>query len=264
MRKDLYKVIVERPRRGGGDAQRPAPPDLEDSPARESLRARHRHRKWLNENLAPLRRYLHAQVGRPWDAVFAELCAGIDRRNTVQQHIHLHIEDFVATRTRRVDGVLYYHQDWNGPTPLDEGLGRSRSLYVDPDTGLLRRYEAVAARRRIERAAHREAMARARSDAREDRRVLDDDTQLHRIDGVWYRVQLRALATACAGERDALRNVPALECPRGHDGRDRSGRALRANLTLFGRADVYAAQKRQLCKRELRRHGLADTPEFSS
>lgn len=263
MRKDLYKVIVERPRRGGGAAQRLAPTDLEDSPTRESLCARHRHRKRLNENLAPLRRYLHAQVGRPWDAVFAELCAGIDRRNTVQQHIHLHVEDFVATRTLWIDDALHYHQRWSGPTPLDRGLWRGRPLYVDPDTGLLCRNEALAARRRMERAAHREAVARARSGAREDRRVLDDDTQLHRIDGVWYCVQLRALAKARAGERDALRNVPALECPRGHDGRDRSGRALRANLTLFGRADVYAAQKRQLCKRELRRHGLADTPEFS-
>ena len=45
----------------------------------------------LNENLAPLRRYLHAQIGRPWNKVFSEICAGIDRRNTVQQHIHQHI-----------------------------------------------------------------------------------------------------------------------------------------------------------------------------
>ena len=31
---------------------------------------------------APLERYLHQQVGRPWDAVYAEICAGIDRRST--------------------------------------------------------------------------------------------------------------------------------------------------------------------------------------
>ena len=50
----------------------------------------------LNENLAPLRRYLHAQVGRPWNKVFSEICC-IDRRNTVQQHIHQHIGDpFIA------------------------------------------------------------------------------------------------------------------------------------------------------------------------
>ena len=38
----------------------------------------------------------HAQIGRPWNKVFSEICAGIDRRNTVQQHIHQHIRDFIA------------------------------------------------------------------------------------------------------------------------------------------------------------------------
>src|SRR5438309_9686382 len=29
--------------------------------------------KWLNENLAPLRRYLESNVGRPWSKVYAEI-----------------------------------------------------------------------------------------------------------------------------------------------------------------------------------------------
>jgi hypothetical protein len=70
MRADMYKVIVERPRRGGGDRQyRPLPND-DDAPARESLRSRHKQRKWLNENLRPLQRFLASQVGRPWDNVY--------------------------------------------------------------------------------------------------------------------------------------------------------------------------------------------------
>jgi hypothetical protein len=31
----------------------------------------------LNENLNPLKRYLHAQVGRPWNKVYAEIAARI-------------------------------------------------------------------------------------------------------------------------------------------------------------------------------------------
>lgn len=65
MRKDMFKVIVERPRVGGSyDRERCTPVD-EEGPTHESLRWRHRSRKGLNENLRPLERYLQQQVGRP-------------------------------------------------------------------------------------------------------------------------------------------------------------------------------------------------------
>jgi len=96
MRKDMYKVIVERPRRGkDGDANAARLRNDFVGPMRLGMRAGYGYRA-LNENLAPLRRYLHAQIGRPWNKVFGEICAGIDRRNTVQQHIHRHIRDFIA------------------------------------------------------------------------------------------------------------------------------------------------------------------------
>src|SRR6266404_9494791 len=98
MRTDMYKVIVERPRRG----KRPRPLAIRFrndllGPAHLGMRAAYDHRE-LNENLNPLRRYLRTQVGRPWSKVFSEICATIDRRNTVQQHIHQHIDQFIATR----------------------------------------------------------------------------------------------------------------------------------------------------------------------
>ena len=96
MREDMFKVIVERPRRGKeGYASAKRIRNDWDSPMHLGTRAGYGGRN-LNENLAPLRRYLHAQIGRPWNKVFSEICAGIDRRNTVQQHIHQHIGDFVA------------------------------------------------------------------------------------------------------------------------------------------------------------------------
>ena len=91
----MYKVIVERPRRRkDGDANAKRLRDAWDGPTRLGTRAGYGHRN-LNENLAPLRRYLHAQVGRPWNKAFSGICAGIDRRNTVQQHIHQHVRDFI-------------------------------------------------------------------------------------------------------------------------------------------------------------------------
>lgn len=63
MRWDMYKVIVERPRIGGSHApsrkraDQRARQDPEHAPLREPI-SRGRGSKHLNENLAPLRRYL--------------------------------------------------------------------------------------------------------------------------------------------------------------------------------------------------------------
>jgi hypothetical protein len=75
MRWDMFKIIVERPRRyglGGWTRGRP-PRNVQDAPCYEGMRRRYSdyERKELNENLAPLRRYLVRQVGRPWNKIFA-------------------------------------------------------------------------------------------------------------------------------------------------------------------------------------------------
>jgi hypothetical protein len=90
----------------------------------------------LNENLTPLRRYLNAQIGRPWNKVFSEICAGIDRRNTVQQHIHQHIRDFIAIDVDVREGQLVDLAPRWGILGLGSGI--SQELYVDPRTGLIR------------------------------------------------------------------------------------------------------------------------------
>ena len=251
MRPDMYKVIVERPRRGGDRrCERPTPSDLEDSPRHESLRSRHRDRKWLNENLAPLRRFLASQVGRPWDKVYAELCAGIDRRNTVQQHIHAHIEQFVAIRVTEQEGALYVEHHWRGPVALAETW--APALYVDPTTGLLRTNKARMVARRARRECTHARLDAERSGQSEVRRVIDARTQLHRITGLWYRVELAPVSgqEACI---DALRRVAAGDCPPWND-----GKRCPSNMTLFNTPDHFARNKRQLNARELRQHGLTN------
>ena len=135
MREDMFKVIVERPR---CRKDRPArglrmQADL-DGPIRLGMRAGYGYRN-LNENLSPLRRYLHAQVGRPWSKVYAEICTGIDRRNTVQRHIHQHLEDFIAIDVEIRDGELVDRRRAH----LSLGRLFAPELYVDPRTGLIRR-----------------------------------------------------------------------------------------------------------------------------
>lgn len=253
MRDDMYKVIVERPRRGGGfrDKQ-PAPHDLETSPRQEGLKRRHRGgTKWLNENLRPLERYLASQVGRPWDKVYSEICAGIDRRNTVQQHIHEHLDDFVARRVVDVDGTLCCNGRWHGLHPIGESHGPR--FYVDPRTGLLRINERRMQSRRKDRERRRQAAGLRRDGARDGMRVIDAKWQLRRIEGVWYRVEVAHIPATDTDDIpiDALRRLPVDQCPR-----DIPRKGMPDNASLFGDAGLYAVRKRQLGTRELRHFRL--------
>jgi hypothetical protein len=147
MRADMAKVIVERPRHRGWSGRKPKgyrknlrrALQLESPPRREGMK-----RGWtggakaLNEHLGPLRRYLDSQVGRPWDKVFAEICAHINRDSAVQDHVRDHVDDYVARDVVIIDGVPCYGTGgwWYG-RPLHE-LGFIR-WYVCPRSGLLRR-----------------------------------------------------------------------------------------------------------------------------
>lgn len=251
MRHDMYKVIVERPRRGGGfRSERPAPLDLDESPTHESLKHRHRNRKWLNENLAPLRRFLASQVGRPWDKVYSEICAGIDRRNTVQKHIHQHIEGYVAIHVHLVDGVLYVDRFWNGRIPLADRW--APEFYVDPVHRLLRVNAGKLDARRKSRADRHAELHNARAVHSDVRRIVDAAIQLHRIAGFWYRVELAPVA-GNDNVIDALRHLPVSQCPRWDDAKN-----ARSNYSLFDAPDAYARSKRQLNARELRHYHLSN------
>jgi hypothetical protein len=241
MRQDMYKVIVERPRVGGVRSRsvRRLRNDV-DGPAHLGMRAYYVDRRSLNENLSPLRRYLHAQVGRPWSKVYAEICARIDRRNTVQRHIHQHIDQFIAIRVELRDGHL---------VNLDGGSIRGdrrvyQRLYVDPRTGLVRinKTEQQPRRKRVQRQRQKEAETAAHQ------RVLDTNTLLLKLAEDWFEVKIarmpantRELCYDVVMRRQTARKITA-------DTRER--------LWLYGCQDHYAAAKRQLSKHEIKEHGL--------
>src|SRR4051812_32542010 len=102
MREDMAKVIVERPRGGWrlkspkGYRKRWRKFAAEEMPKKESIkRPWASGGKWLSEHLAPLRRFLWSQVGRPWDKVFSEICQHIRLDSAVQSHVRDHLKDFV-------------------------------------------------------------------------------------------------------------------------------------------------------------------------
>src|SRR5213080_4251106 len=121
--------------------------DVAELPLREGIKARWDGRtKYLNEHLGPLRRYLDKQVGRPWDKVFSEICAHIDRSNAVQDHVRDHVEDYVTTRVILIDRVPCSGDgDRNYGKPLHQL--RYRPWYVCPRTRLLRRVKVVSRKR---------------------------------------------------------------------------------------------------------------------
>ncbi|WDF72265.1 hypothetical protein [Novosphingobium sp. KACC 22771] len=146
MRDDMFKVIVERPRRGASHAVSPKLKRIPDADTKQIGLKRHarigvRNTKMLNENLAPLLRYLRRQRGRRWDAVFSEICASIDTGSTVKMHVRQHIEDFVLTRISiGRDGEWMFEGNVlarRGP------MFYRREMFVDPRDGILKDMSAL-------------------------------------------------------------------------------------------------------------------------
>jgi hypothetical protein len=155
MREDMGKVLVERPRLGrwNGDS-RPGKGYANklrqhfvagnSPPAREGMKRRHNRTKSFNEHLGPLRRFLDANVGRPWDKVYSEICKHVDRGNVVQKHILTHLFDYVATSVVLIDGEPCRGKAYAGQygEPLRRNHYRHQ-WYVCPKSGLLRKSKYV-------------------------------------------------------------------------------------------------------------------------
>src|SRR5262245_8425892 len=154
MRADMAKVIVERPRKKGcawtkpkGYQRRLRRYGDDGPPGREGIKACWQGgTKYLNEHLGPLRRYLDKQVGRPWDKVFSEICAHIDRNSAVQDHVRDHVEDYVTVHGLLIDGVPCNGEGRSYGRPLHRL--RYGAWYVCPRTGLLRRVKVVSRKHR--------------------------------------------------------------------------------------------------------------------
>jgi hypothetical protein len=127
----MAKVIVERPRRkASGRLRGRLGSDWESQPIKQGMKYRWADTKSLNENLAPLRRYLARQVGRLWAKVYSEISTDLKATNAVQQHVRDHLKDYVAIK-------VSFNK---AGKPMNvSGWWRSYDFYVDPGDGLLKR-----------------------------------------------------------------------------------------------------------------------------
>jgi len=275
MREDMARVIVERPRIKSYGDRKGRRLEIDDLPAREGMRrarAERGERKQLNENLAPLRRYLEKQVGRPWDKVYSEIAAHLRVDSAVQQHVRDHLRDFVAITPRRDI------RHWRFSRP---GLWWQR-LYVDPTSGLLCRTDQLP-----EEKARRRAKC-YRPAPPVDRIALAVDCELRLIDGHWFELRLaslpepvyRSCRELAEGRRrrrkyetrasEAEIEVRRLISPPVWDVAEKRMIAVGpvvddlSSWSRYRRARPdrrYAVSKRPLSTRELRRHGVRNMPE---
>jgi hypothetical protein len=77
--------------------------------------------KVFYDKLAPAQRWLVAQVGRPWDKVYSDLCAAFDTRTVAGRHV---VHDHMLPWVRR----------WDVPSPY----WRRFELVID-EHGILRK-----------------------------------------------------------------------------------------------------------------------------
>ena len=187
MRSDMKKVVVERPRRGSrqrnnkfGARLRYIPDhDYEDEPKKprgfESYRAG--SKKWFTDVLGPLWGFLGKNVGRPWDKVYSELCANLDKRKVTGKHIFDHVDDMVQTNCFIGEDGRVWANSWGSEQPVN-------GMYVHPRTGLLCETPNVSKRQR----------QRKREKGETSFLYLTDTFGYRKFEGIWYRVKLQRMS----------------------------------------------------------------------
>jgi hypothetical protein len=252
LREDMAKVIVERPRRGGNWAHKRGrvTQDVDLMVHKEGMRAPH-VRNWggkeLNENLAPLRRFLHSRVGQPWDQVYSEISANLKVTSAVQQHVRDHVQDFVVTKVTQDDQGVLWGVSHGNPFKIGEGWWR-RELYVDPHDGILKRTPHTP--KPPSYGERREAQFA------ETHRVIDDHHELRKHKGIWYMCEVKHMTPG--------KWVPYVDTTTGSTRHTLVGgthwdvlwnKSLRWGEQETWRG-TYVVTKRQLNRKEMRAHGV--------
>lgn len=165
--------------------------ELSDS-VRHSTRTGYRTRdswtrKDFGENLNPLWRYLQKQVGRNWDAVYAEICEHMDRRSAVGGHIFEHLYTFVTPvkEVRIIDGVPHrakHYDDGFEPITYIGKIGEGGCFFVDPRDNKLKHGVPPKETERQER------LRKIKEDRADRLRKIGEDLWLsrHPETNLWY------------------------------------------------------------------------------
>lgn len=272
MRPDLNKVLCERERRGSDrgydeyrhvalfERQYDRAEDVEDEPFhgvgsghREGMKFRYGwDKKDFSEHLTPLYGILHKNVGRKWDKIYSEICSVFDMRSVVNDHILQHLYDRVPKPEN-----TYIHE--NGQVYIRGGRysreaepvsGSRYPYFIDPRDGILKVNRNQLTYKQYNRLHERR---RAAEEAK-TKRVIDADTELLKLNGIWYKVVFRNVTGV---ERFVERMLPyskrtikerVVDYPFNRD--------AVTNRTVT--TERVAVSKRTLSHKELLHHGLTN------
>lgn len=269
MRSDLNKLLCERERTQSGSSYEEHRRNklfderiidcVDDEPSgaisgghREGMKFRYgRGNKAFSENLRPLYGFIHKAVGRKWDDVYSEICEVFDKRSVINQHILLHLFQYVELQIVVIEGKLHvadYKYSWRGnrDAPLEEA---GCEYYVDPRDGILKRnIDQLTRRVRLRREAKRRKIEKELS----ERREIDKETEYRKEDGIWYEVKyldFKGEKVLKLLESQYIKNyyVTRTVYPTNYD-------VFRGIVS----APRVAVSKRQIGRQELRRNGLSN------
>lgn len=244
MRKDMDRILVGRPRRGGnspkGTGRGKDSQNLENLPTKESMKYRWRKGdlKELNENLAPFYRFLDKQVGRPWNNVYSEIREQINANSAVQLHILQHLDQHVE---------LHVVLDEDGKPWKENGYSyrsyRVEGLYVCPKTGILKEQKHV----------------RYRYNPRNPNYTIIDDKNYIRSEHGWFEVEViqanRVWDRNPKWGTEKGQTYTVLSQDKFWDALHKKMMSITELSDFYGR-DVRCVSKRPLNKKEIKSLGL--------
>lgn len=245
MRPDMAKVVTESPRSGhsarsekwGGRLTKDEvlraceTDDAGPSGLIAWSRRRNFDCKQFSDLLGPLRKYLRKQAGRHWDDVYSELSQTLDKRSLTGIHIWDHIRSEVDIHTyMTVRGEVWTRGRFGSVYPVGD-------LFVHPYTRLLC-YTPGDGRSRYAR--YYDAVGRKPQPKPLKPIKINDTTELVNLKGLWFEVRY-GYVDVYVSER-----------------RSPSGYIYEAAHFVTERRQVV---KRQLSRKELRKHGLKNGAE---
>ena len=236
----MHKIICERPRHHSRDAwprscQKNVP--LDALPRYQSMRGAHTDRKVFGENLAPLRRWLLAQVGRPWNEVYSEACKVIKPDSVVRNHIKFHLLEMVERNTFLKDGEVWILGEGGAVEVPVAFLWGHWNFHVCPESGRLCRNPAGPRSRHGTWEQQRmEALARRC-------RWVTKTKAFIKCKGCWFECEMRPITPENEFQEFDFAQHRRL--------------SRQSAEQLYGKAKTCAT-KRQLSRKELREHGLTN------
>ena len=183
MRKDFQKLLCECYKEGRGWATSSGSvrrrlkrlQDDEDTCtsthiAASKIRTRD---KSFGENLAPLKRFIEKQIGRPWNKVYSEICQHNSKAGAVGLHIFQHLFFYIETDTIKDErGRIFTKAGEQGSWWRKSAELIFGALYVDPDDNIIKRYR------------RNKAQAKAKEPTRFIR--VNAHITLEQEHGIWY------------------------------------------------------------------------------